>query len=139
VQIAQLRSDVCDMVVFYPTQSLARQIRDWSGRHGDSRIETTTSRSAREMRGAIDRADVVLVDATGDHVQAIDTFAMALGSLGPAKTVVYTERMHEGLEQFVRLQGVLLLFGPLTGAQWESFFDRFIPERRRRQPRKMVA
>ncbi|MGD0899362.1 MAG: hypothetical protein ABR915_16110 [Thermoguttaceae bacterium] len=137
--LARLRSDVCDVVVFYPTPVLARQIRDWSGRHRDRRVETATGRSAREIREAVDRAEVVLVDATEDHVQAIDALVMASGGHGPGKAAVYTERIHEGLELFVRQQGVPLLFGPLTGAQWEGFFERIVPGRHGRQPWKLVA
>jgi hypothetical protein len=139
MRMAQLRSDVCDMLVLYPTQSLVRQIGAWSVRHGECRVETTATRSPREIRAALDRADMVLVDATEDHVQAIDAFALALGSRGASKTAVYTERMHEGLEPFVRQQGILLLFGPLSGAQWEGFFARLMPAGRQRLPGKLAA
>jgi len=136
---AQLPSDACHLVVFYPTQSLARQINAWSGRRGDCRVETAQARWARGIRDAVDRADAVLVDATGDHVQAVDALVMALGGVGAARTVVYTERIHEGLEPFVRRQGVLLLFGPLHSAQWEGFFERFLPGGRPGEPRKLAA
>jgi hypothetical protein len=136
---AKLRSGVCQLVVFYPTQSLARQISAWSGRRGDCRVEIAGARRASEVRDVIDRADAVLVDATGDNVQAVDALVMALGGVGVAKTAVYTERMHEGLEPFVRRQGVLLLFGPLRGAEWEGFFERFLPGRRPGESWKLVA
>jgi hypothetical protein len=127
------------MLVLYPTPSLLRQVGAWSGRHAECRVESAAARAAGEIRKAIDRAEAVLIDATEDHVQAVDALALALGSFGASKTVVYTERMHEGLEQFVRLQGVLLLFGPLSGAQWEGLFERLMPGRRQRQPRKSAA
>ncbi len=132
---AFLGSDMCNMTVLYPTQSAARQIGLWSDRHGDCRVEAVYGRSAREIRSAVDRATLVVVDATEDYAQAVDAFALALGGRGAAKVVVYTERMHEGLELFVRRQGALLLFGPLSAAQWEGFFARVLPERRRRSGR----
>ena len=36
---------------------------------------------------------------------------------------MYSERMHEGLEMFVRSRGALLLLGPLSEAEWDAFFE----------------
>lgn len=136
---AEPRSDVCRLLVFYPTQSLAREIAAWSVGRGDCRVELVGARGVNEVRDAIRRADAVLVDATGDHGQAVDALVMALRAVGAAKTAVYTERMHEGLEPFVRRQGVLLLLGPLHGAEWQGFFARFLPGRGRGESCRRAA
>ena len=49
------------------------------------------------------------------------------GSLGVGAAAMYTERMREGLELFVRSRGAQLLLGPLAEAEWEAFFARSLP------------
>ncbi|MGA2620845.1 MAG: hypothetical protein ABSF26_24755 [Thermoguttaceae bacterium] len=127
------------IVVFYPCESLRRQIRTWAGKHPDRRIETALGRSAREIGNVVRGADMALLDATEDHAQAIDAFSQALTCLGAEGTAVYTEQMHEGLELFVRRQGAPLLFGPLDEQQWEGFFERTLPLRHRRHSWRRVA
>jgi hypothetical protein len=124
------------VVLFYPSDSLARQVMAWAGRRAEYAVQSAFVRSFPGMRKAIGRADAVLVDATNDYPQAIDAFSQALGQLGAAATAVYTEQVHEGLELFVRLHGSLLLLGPLSEEQWEGFFERALrassPNRRLR-------
>ena len=120
--MAENKPTVYDIVVFYPCASLARQMAVWARKHAEFRVKPVFSRLAHEIRSSIDGADLVLVDATQDHDQAIDAFSRALGHLGAAGTAVYTERMHDGMELFVRRQGAQLLFGPLAEGQWEGFF-----------------
>jgi hypothetical protein len=113
---------VYDIVMFYPSTSLVRQMAAWARKHAEGRVMPAFARSVHEIRSSIEATDLVLVDATQDHAQAIDAFSQVLGHLGSGRTVVYTERMHEGLELFVRTQGAQLLFGPLSEGQWEGFF-----------------
>jgi hypothetical protein len=130
---------VREIVLFYPCGSLARQIAAWGRRRVDCVIEPAFTRSFPDMRRALRRADLVLVDATHDYPQAIDAFSQALAQLGSKATTVYTERMHEGLELFVRLHGSLLLFGPLGDAEWEGFFDAALRGSERRPSWRKVA
>ena len=69
----------------------------------------------------------MLVDASDDHAQAIELFSQSVARLGSRRVAVYTERMHEGLELFVRTQGAWLLLGPLSEQQWEGFFSSMLP------------
>lgn len=52
-------------------------------------------------------------------MSALDELASLLDARHLA---VYTERMHEGLERFVRVRGILLLLGPVEAAQWQAVF-----------------
>ena len=79
----------------------------------------------------VERRRLVLVDASDDHAQAIELFSQSVARLGSRRVAVYTERMHEGLELFVRTQGAWLLLGPLNNRQWEEFFSSMLPPARR--------
>jgi len=103
----------------------------WASKHGDCEIEPVFGRSALEIRRSLNGADRVLVDASEDHAQAIELFSQSVVTLGPRHVAVYTERIHEGLELFVRTQGAWLLLGPLSNWQWEEFFLAMLPPARR--------
>ena len=93
-------------------------------------METVRARSAVAIRCALGGADLALVDASDDHAQAVDLFSQAVARLGARQASVYTERMHEGLEHFVRTQGAWLLLGPLTDREWEDYFATVLPAAR---------
>jgi hypothetical protein len=118
---------VHSIAVCYPTESLSRQVALWARSREDCGIEPVFGRSALEIRRSLRGADMVLVDASDDHAQAIELFAQSVAGLGPRRVAVYTERMHEGLELFVRTQGAWLLLGPLNNRQWEEFFSSMLP------------
>jgi hypothetical protein len=99
----------------------------WARLHEDCGIEPVLGRSAWEIRRSLVGAKRVLVDASDDHAQAIELFSQSIARLGSRHVAVYTERMHEGLELFVRRQGAWLLLGPLTTQQWEEFFSSMLP------------
>ena len=119
------------IVVGYPSESLSRQVALWAGRHADCGIAPVFGRSAWEIRRWLNGADTVLVNASDDHAQAIELFAQSVARLGSRRVAVYTERMHEELELFVRTQGAWLLLGPLDHGQWEEFFSSMLPLARR--------
>jgi len=96
-------------------------------------VKTASVRAADAVRRTLRDADMVLVDATDDDVQAIDVFTHGVASLGPTRAAVYTERMHEGLEYFVRAQGALLLLGPLSDGQWKDYFRTALDTQRPEQ------
>lgn len=115
------------IAVCYPTESLSRQVALWSRMHADCEIEPVFGRSVLEIRRSLRGADRVLVDASDDHAQAIELFSQSVSGLGARHVAVYTEKMHEGLELFVRTQGAWLLLGPLDNWQWEEFFFSMLP------------
>jgi hypothetical protein len=124
-EITQLT--VQHIAVCYPTKSLNGQVAQWAEGHDDCRIEPVFARSAMAIRRSLDNADLALVDASDDHEQAIDLYSQAVAQLGARKASVYTERMHEGLEHFVRTHGSWLLLGPLTDRQWDDYFAAMLP------------
>ncbi|MGA2034885.1 MAG: hypothetical protein ABSG68_21760 [Thermoguttaceae bacterium] len=115
------------ILLFYPSDSLVQQVNGWASKHEHGAVESCFGRLRPQIHAAIQAADGVLVDATADEAQAMEAFCQAVTCLGSAATTVYTERMHAGLELFVRTRGALLLLGPLDDADWESFFRRAIP------------
>ena len=119
------------IAVCYPTESLSRQVARWARNHEGLQIEPVFGRSVWEIRRALNAADTVLVDASDDHAQAIELFSQAVAGLGARHVTVYTERMHEGLELFVRTQGAWLLLGPMDNDLWEEFFSSSLPASRR--------
>jgi hypothetical protein len=134
---------VHSIAVCYPSESLSRQVASWARRHEDCAIEPVFRRSAAAIRQSLRGAELVLVDATDDHAQAIDLFTQSIARLGSRRVAVYTERMHEGLELFVRAQGAWLLLGPLDDGPWEDFFAAMLPATRpapaERFPRRRAA
>jgi len=118
---------VQSIAICYPTESLSRQVAQWASKHKDCGIEPICGRLPLEIRRSLIGADVVLVDASDDHAQAIELFSQSVARLGSRRVAVYTERMHEGLELFVRTQGAWLLLGPLGDGQWEEFFSSILP------------
>jgi hypothetical protein len=116
------------IAVCYPSESLSRQVAFWADNREDCRIAQIFSRKAMEIRRSLSGADLVLVDASADHAQAIELFSQSVAKFGSRGLAVYTERMHEGLELFVRTQGAWLLMGPLDDRQWEEFFASILPQ-----------
>jgi hypothetical protein len=121
---------VQSIAVCYPTESLSRQVGLWARQHMDCGIDPVFGRLPMEIRHSLNGADLVLVDASDDHAQAIELFSQSVARLGSRRVAVYTERMHEGLEIFVRTQGAWLLMGPLSNGQWEEFFSSMLPPAR---------
>jgi hypothetical protein len=105
---------------------LSQQVARWARKHEDCAIETMFDRSILKIRRSLDGTEMVLVDASDDHAQAIELFSQTLASRGVRRVAVYTERMHDGLELFVRTQGAWLLLGPLDERQWEEFFSTML-------------
>jgi hypothetical protein len=127
---------VQSIAVCYPTESLSQQVALWARDHRETRIEPVFGRSALEIRRSLLDAEIVLVDASDDHAQAIELFSQSVARLGPRRVAVYTENMHEGLELFVRTQGAWLLLGPLSNRQWEDFFASLAPPPRQKTVRE---
>jgi hypothetical protein len=135
--MTMIEAVVQSIAICYPTESLSRQVALWARKHEECDIESLFDRAILKIRRSLDEADLVLVDASDDHEQAIELFCQSLAGLGARRVAVYTERMHEGLELFVRTQGAWLLLGPLDERQWEEFFSTMLPAAGRKpQPRR---
>ena len=118
------RVPVATTVLFYPGNALRGQIVAWDrGRHACV-FRPSFARSMSGIRKVLERANLVLVDATKDYGRAKAAFTQAVARRGADGVAVYTETMHEGLELGVRSCGALLLLGPLSRAQWQGFFQR---------------
>jgi len=131
-----IESIVHRIAVGYPTESLSRQLALWARNHADCGITPVFGRSAWDIRRSLNGADRVLVDASDDHAQAIELFSQSVARFGSRRVAVYTEKMHEGLEPFVRTQGAWLLLGPLNHGQWEEFFSSMLAPPRQEPARR---
>jgi hypothetical protein len=120
--MTKIEAVVHSIAICYPTESLYRQVARWARKHEEFGIESIFDRAVLKVRRLLNGAEVVLVDASDDHAQAMELFSQSLARLGVRRVAVYTERMHEGLELFVRTQGAWLLLGPLQETQWEELF-----------------
>jgi hypothetical protein len=113
-----------DVLLLYPSCSLKDQIVVWASRHPERQVETSFERSLPEIRKLLRNAGAAMIDATADPGQATDAFLQAVARLGADAVVMYTEKMYDDLELFVRVRSSLFLLGPLFDEQWEEFFDR---------------
>ena len=75
---------------------------------------------------------MAVIDATEDHALATEAFSQAAMQLGAAGAVMYSERMDDGVELFVRSRGALMLLGPLEEAEWEGVFNLALHRERKR-------
>jgi hypothetical protein len=134
-----LKSFDADAVLFYPQDSLKNQLAAWGGRHSQYRVAQSFAKALPEVRKALRGMSVAVVDATDDPSQAMDAFSQVVRKLGPYSALVYTERLHEGLELFVRVHGVLLLWGPLSDVQWDELLERTFEASKHVRSAKLVA
>ena len=115
------------ILVFYPSRSLAGQLQACSDQCGGRRMEVSLERSLAGIRRQIRCVDFVLIDATEDPAQASDAYFQIYKTLGPESMSVYTDIIHEGLEMLVRRLGVTLLLGPMSVFEWDNFFSHKFP------------
>ncbi len=110
-----------EIVVFYPASALMLDLANWFGRHSRFNMRAVESHQVNNIRAASQRAALAIVDATEALNAAMTALGLCLENLPPEKIVVYTERMHDGLEIFVRSRRVLLMLGPASQTEWEAF------------------
>jgi hypothetical protein len=122
------------IAVFYAGNSLMHQVSNWAIRHPNYDFALSFAQSLREIRSALLPAEVAILDATEDPGLAMTAFTQAITALEADCVAVYTETMHEGLEPFVRVSGVLLLWGPIGDAPWESQLERMLQSAGRMHP-----
>ena len=119
------------IAVCCPTESLSGQIARWTQSRDDRTVEPLFGLTVAAARRVLGHAAAALIDAADDREHAIDLFSQAVAVLPGRRVAVYTERMHEGLELFVRAQGAWLLLGPLSGEEWEDVFSSLLRQSRR--------
>ena len=122
------------ITVFYPSNSLMHQLSNWAIRHPAYDFALSFAQSLREIRSGLLHAEVAILDATEDPGLAMTAFTQAVTTLEAGCVAVYTETMHEKLELFVRARGVLLLWGPIGDAPWESQLEKMLQSAGRMHP-----
>ena len=129
-----MKPDLCRntslfVVKLGPSRGLCRQAARWRVPHSSC---ASGGRDMVAIRDLVDRSRLegrepglgVVVDATDDPTVAIEAFREVAASLRAERVVVYTERMHPGLELVVRERGSLLLLGPLEDRAWRALFGK---------------
>jgi hypothetical protein len=128
-----------DVVVFCPQGSLATQLAAWGGRHARYRIEQLFAKDMAGVCKGLRGAPVAVVDMTDNPGQTAEAFSQIVRRLGSSAVVAYTERLHDGLEFFVRGCGVVLLWGPLSDVQWDDLLQRMLASTARHRSFKALA
>ena len=117
------RESSLTVAVFYPGNSLMHQVSNWVGEHSACDFQLRFPESAHEIRNAIQGTTISIVDSTDEPARATAVFVQLIVESGPECVSVYTEKMHAGLELFVRRRGALLLLGPMSDASWAGLFE----------------
>lgn len=118
--------DTADVLLFYPGESLSDQLGFWAARYSQRHVTTSFERSLPEIRKLLRNTTTVVIDASADPSQATDAFLQAVTQLGANAVTMYTEKMHDDLEMFVRVRGSLFILGPLFEQQWDELFERLL-------------
>lgn len=118
-----------DVTLFYPEESLLLQVAAWQRTHGGHALRVVYAVDSLVTVRAIEKASLALIDATEFPGEAMAALERAIARLGPLRVAVYAERLHDGLELFVRVRGVPLLLGPLEPGEWEAFLEPFVQTR----------
>ena len=111
-----------DVVLFYAEQSLTEQITSFACKRRCLFVRSVSSCNPAVVNDALSNAGYSLIDATERPARAMDLLEYVLPRVGRERLAVYTERVYEGLEIFVRVRGVLLLLGPMTPTEWSGLF-----------------
>jgi hypothetical protein len=113
-----------DLLLAWPTDSLVRQLEGWQRNHPDVSLRRTAP--GGEAVADLTDADLTIIDATDRPREALEVLARICGGSDRLPVTVYSERMHEGLELFVRQCGILLLLGPMEQHEWEALSERLV-------------
>jgi len=111
-----------EIVLCHAGESLVQQLTEWAGRNPTAALRLATCCGPTSIRALLAGASGAIVDVTEDPRAALETFCCAVSGRGTSAAVsVYTEKMHDGLEMFVRLRGAMLLLGPMEPDEWDGF------------------
>jgi len=125
---AMIDHDKAGVLLLYPGATLLREVSRSVADRPEFAPRVCRASGLPELHEQLRHASVAVIDATVDDARAIDAMVQAVAWLGRDAVVVYTRRIHEGMESFVRSQGVLLLFGPLDDQAWKEFFELRTPQ-----------
>jgi hypothetical protein len=127
VKQQSLINSTSGIVLFYPNRLLTNQVFDWADRHGGCKTSVAFERTLPGIRKCLRRCELAVINATDDPSQASDAFLQAVSILKCDSVAVYTEKMHEGLELFVRTLGAPLLLGPMNFEEVEDYLEHKFP------------
>ena len=120
------------IALFYAGKSLAKQVAEWGRLRPNVDIQLVSSTLSTTLRVLTPEAAAIVIDATEHPGAAMQTLANVLAVMQSVETElklgVYTEKMYEGLELFVRRRGILFLLGPMDPAEWDAFFEGVVTE-----------
>lgn len=114
--------DPSDIVLYCAGESLLSQVARHMPDHQYC-LRLVSAASCAEPDALPGFAAFSIIDATDHPAAAMAALEHALDLIDPDLLTVYTERMHTGLELFVRLRGVIMLLGPMSQQEWTSFFE----------------
>ena len=117
------RKAALPVALLYPGDSLLQQMSDYSGKWPTCEFQTSRDDSPPELLAVFRRTAISVIDATNNPDRAVAAMELAAGTSDRHQPVVYTEKVHPGLELSVRSRGVLLLLGPLTEVDWGGLFE----------------
>lgn len=114
------QADGMDVAIFYPDDRLLSDLSEWFYRNPRFHLQVVLSRQMSVMRSIAAQATFSVINATQCLDSAINALGVALECAPCERILLYTERMHDGLELFVRCRGVLMLLGPASQIEWEA-------------------
>lgn len=124
MMISSTSTTIDDVVLFYAGQSLLEQITEWEHDNGRISLSLASLSSTIGVRNATRAAATIVIDATVCPREAMLVLQHTLTTLPSEIIAVYTEKVHNGLELFVRVRGVMLLLGPMSLSEWDGFFAK---------------
>jgi hypothetical protein len=120
------------IMLLHAGESLQEQIAEWGCLHPTVRIQLALSAVPTTVRTLMSDVVSIVIDATEHPDAATQTLESVLAIIQSVETElklgVYTEKVHEGLELFVRRRGILFLLGPMVMAEWDGFFEGVVIE-----------
>ncbi|HUT09565.1 MAG TPA: hypothetical protein VMY42_03645 [Thermoguttaceae bacterium] len=108
------------IVVFHPGSCLIRQASAWAGKPLHFQVEFSFAQSPFDVRAAVRRAAVAVIDATENPAAAMAVFVHARAELPAGAVAVYSESVCGKMELIVCARGATLLLGPLADATWRG-------------------
>ncbi len=117
------------VVLLHAGESLLKQITRWGQLRPNADIQLADSALPSTLKPLLSDTTAAVTDATDQPEAAMQTLAGILSVLqrteSQMKLGVYTEKIYDGLEMFVRLRGILFLMGPMGPMgplEWDGFF-----------------
>jgi len=110
-------------VLFYPSGLLLAAAARWLEANPSFCVRLIASNQAVAVQDALRGSGAAVIDATRRPEDACAALVHSSERIGPDRTLLYTERMHAGLELFSRTRGVQLVLGPMDSAETAGLGD----------------